>query len=109
MGSTSAQGSVGNGLAGDNLGQHQARLQAAAAAASIYEKSYVYPSANTLVWYAPLCYVYNHLVCVVCVQGGGRLLALLNYKYGNPRTLFCLHILLLCDGLRNDASYSNST
>ncbi|KAL4284421.1 hypothetical protein GQ457_16G008380 [Hibiscus cannabinus] len=29
---------------------HKARLQAAAAAASIYEKSYVYPSANTLVW-----------------------------------------------------------
>ncbi|KAK9994011.1 hypothetical protein SO802_023714 [Lithocarpus litseifolius] len=50
MGSTSAQGSVGNGLAGDNLSQQQARLQAAAAAASIYEKSYVYPSANMLVW-----------------------------------------------------------
>ncbi|XP_023888285.1 ERAD-associated E3 ubiquitin-protein ligase HRD1B [Quercus suber] len=50
MGSTSAEGSVGNGMAGDNLSQHQARLQAAAAAASIYEKSYVYPSANTLVW-----------------------------------------------------------
>ncbi|KAG2700883.1 hypothetical protein I3843_06G018200 [Carya illinoinensis] len=46
-GSTSAQGS---GVAGDNLSQHQTRLQAAAAAASIYEKSYVYPSANTLVW-----------------------------------------------------------
>ncbi|GLT70229.1 hypothetical protein SLA2020_423230 [Shorea laevis] len=49
-GSTSAQGSVGSGVAGDNLSQHQVRLQAAAAAASIYEKSYVYPSANTLVW-----------------------------------------------------------
>ncbi|XP_041014792.1 ERAD-associated E3 ubiquitin-protein ligase HRD1B-like [Juglans microcarpa x Juglans regia] len=49
-GSTSAQGSIGSGVAGDNLSQHQARLQAAAAAASIYEKSYVYPSANTLVW-----------------------------------------------------------
>ncbi|PON41474.1 E3 ubiquitin-protein ligase synoviolin/Hrd [Parasponia andersonii] len=45
----SAQGSPG-GVAGDNLSHHQARLQAAAAAASIYEKSYVYPSANTLVW-----------------------------------------------------------
>lgn len=70
MGSTSAQGSVGNGTAGDNLSQHQARLQAAAAAASIYEKSYVYPSANTLVWYASLCYDFNHLVCLhafVCV------------------------------------------
>jgi len=70
MGSTSAQGSVGNGPVGDNLSQHQARLQAAAAAASIYEKSYVYPSANSLVWYAPLCYIFNHLVCwhaFVCV------------------------------------------
>ncbi|PON62432.1 E3 ubiquitin-protein ligase synoviolin/Hrd [Trema orientale] len=46
---SSAQGSAG-GVAGDNLSHHQARLQAAAAAASIYEKSYVYPSANTLVW-----------------------------------------------------------
>uniref|UniRef100_A0A2N9HJ57 Uncharacterized protein n=1 Tax=Fagus sylvatica TaxID=28930 RepID=A0A2N9HJ57_FAGSY len=50
MGSTSSQGSVGSGLAGENLSQHQARLRAAAAAASIYEKSHVYPSANTLVW-----------------------------------------------------------
>lgn len=50
MGSTTSQGSAGSGLAGENLSQHQARLRAAAAAASIYEKSYVYPSANTLVW-----------------------------------------------------------
>ncbi|XP_062093216.1 ERAD-associated E3 ubiquitin-protein ligase HRD1B-like [Humulus lupulus] len=46
----SAQGSAGD-VAGDSLSQHQARLQAAAAAASIYEKSYVYPSANTSAWY----------------------------------------------------------
>ncbi|GMY06398.1 ERAD-associated E3 ubiquitin-protein ligase HRD1B-like [Fagus crenata] len=52
MGSTSSQGSVGSGLAGENLSQHQARLRAAAAAASISEKSYVYPSTNTLVWSA---------------------------------------------------------
>ncbi|KAG2375537.1 ERAD-associated E3 ubiquitin-protein [Vigna angularis] len=31
----------------DNLSRHRARLQAAASAASIYEKSYVYPSANS--------------------------------------------------------------
>ncbi|XP_057970729.1 ERAD-associated E3 ubiquitin-protein ligase HRD1B-like [Malania oleifera] len=48
--STSAQGSGGGGAADDNLSQHQARLQAAAAAASIYEKSYVYPYASTLAW-----------------------------------------------------------
>ncbi|KAL6291809.1 hypothetical protein ACE6H2_009319 [Prunus campanulata] len=44
---TTAQG---GGVAGDNLSQHEARLRAAAAAASIYEKSHVYPSANRLVW-----------------------------------------------------------
>lgn len=41
-------GGVDNG----NISQHQARLQAAAAAASIYEKSFVYPSPSTLAWYA---------------------------------------------------------
>ncbi|KAF5179948.1 Erad-associated e3 ubiquitin-protein ligase hrd1a, partial [Thalictrum thalictroides] len=39
-----------NGAADDILSQHQARLQAAAAAASIYEKSYVYPGVNTFTW-----------------------------------------------------------
>ncbi|KAL5568219.1 hypothetical protein UlMin_024794 [Ulmus minor] len=46
---SSAQGSVGV-VAGDSVSRNQARLQAAAAAASIYGKSYVYPSPNTLVW-----------------------------------------------------------
>ncbi|XP_060964577.1 ERAD-associated E3 ubiquitin-protein ligase HRD1B [Cannabis sativa] len=48
---TGTSGSSAQGSAGGNLSQHQARLQAAAAAASIYEKSYVYPSANTPAWY----------------------------------------------------------
>ncbi|KAL6127430.1 hypothetical protein ACLB2K_070795 [Fragaria x ananassa] len=46
----SAQGSTSGGAAGDNMSHHEARLRAAAAAASIYEKSYVYPSPNRLVW-----------------------------------------------------------
>ncbi|KAL6127353.1 hypothetical protein ACLB2K_075394 [Fragaria x ananassa] len=46
----SAQGSTSGGAAGDNRRHHEARLRAAAAAASIYEKSYVYPSPNRLVW-----------------------------------------------------------
>lgn len=50
--------SSSGGVADGNMSQHQARLQAAAAAASIYEKSYAYPSANTLVWYDLLCH-YN--------------------------------------------------
>ncbi|MBA0713054.1 hypothetical protein Golax_012110 [Gossypium laxum] len=52
QGSSSSSATQGPGveMATDNLTPHQARLQAAAAAASIYEKSYVYPSANTLVW-----------------------------------------------------------
>ncbi|XP_061369442.1 ERAD-associated E3 ubiquitin-protein ligase HRD1B-like [Gastrolobium bilobum] len=48
IGST-AQTEDGSGVATDSLSRHQARLQAAAAAASIYEKSYVYPSATSLV------------------------------------------------------------
>ncbi|GAB4826413.1 ERAD-associated E3 ubiquitin-protein ligase hrd1a [Ancistrocladus abbreviatus] len=60
--STSTQGSASGVAADDNLSGSQARLQAAAAAASIYEKSFVYPSANTLVWapgYAVLPQVYG--------------------------------------------------
>lgn len=46
---TASQGSA-NDAANNNLTLHQARLQAAAVAASVYGKSYVYPSPNTLVW-----------------------------------------------------------
>ncbi|XP_021900158.1 ERAD-associated E3 ubiquitin-protein ligase HRD1B-like isoform X2 [Carica papaya] len=46
---TDAQGSAA-GVLNDNLSGHQARLQAAAAAASVYERSYAYPSASTLIW-----------------------------------------------------------
>ncbi|KAF6165326.1 hypothetical protein GIB67_018770 [Kingdonia uniflora] len=42
--------STSSSAPGDDLSQHQARLQAAAAAASIYEKSFVYPSPNTFTW-----------------------------------------------------------
>ncbi|GER40560.1 RING/U-box superfamily protein [Striga asiatica] len=47
---TSSQGAAGVRAGNDNVSQHEARLQAAAAAASIYEKSFVYPSPNTLTW-----------------------------------------------------------
>ncbi|XP_024020975.1 ERAD-associated E3 ubiquitin-protein ligase HRD1B isoform X2 [Morus notabilis] len=47
---SSLQGSA-NSVAGENVSHHQARLQAAAAAAAIYERSYVYPSANAVVWH----------------------------------------------------------
>lgn len=36
------------------MSRHQARLRAAAAAASMYEKSYVYPSATSVAWYAKI-------------------------------------------------------
>ncbi|XP_054813267.1 ERAD-associated E3 ubiquitin-protein ligase HRD1B-like [Prosopis cineraria] len=47
----SSQAEGGNGVATDNLSRHQVRLQTTAA--SMYEKSYVYPSpsATSLVWY----------------------------------------------------------
>ncbi|KAK1366355.1 E3 ubiquitin-protein ligase synoviolin [Heracleum sosnowskyi] len=50
MSNTPSQGSTGDGAANANISPQQARLQAAAAAAAIYEKSYVYPSPSTLVW-----------------------------------------------------------
>ncbi|XP_054792689.1 ERAD-associated E3 ubiquitin-protein ligase HRD1B-like [Prosopis cineraria] len=42
----SSQAEGGSGVATDNLSRHQARLQAAAAAAAMYEKSFVYPSPS---------------------------------------------------------------
>jgi hypothetical protein len=36
------------GAAGENMNRHQAKLQAAAAAASLYGRSFTYPPANTL-------------------------------------------------------------
>ncbi|KAL1199435.1 ERAD-associated E3 ubiquitin-protein ligase HRD1A [Cardamine amara subsp. amara] len=51
--SSGAQGSEAHSSAGvstDNLSRHHARLQAAASAASMYGKSMVYPSANTVAW-----------------------------------------------------------
>ncbi|KAL2545601.1 ERAD-associated E3 ubiquitin-protein ligase [Forsythia ovata] len=50
QGTSAASTSHGSVGANANITQHQARLQAAASAASIYEKSFVYPSPNTLVW-----------------------------------------------------------
>ncbi|XAR52090.1 hypothetical protein NMG60_11019989 [Bertholletia excelsa] len=44
------QNSTGDSAGSNVANQHQARLQAAAAAASVYERSFVYPSVNTLVW-----------------------------------------------------------
>lgn len=49
---TSSQGSSGDGMANNNVSPHQTRLQAAAAAAAIYEKSFVYPSPNALTRYS---------------------------------------------------------
>ncbi|KAK4256161.1 hypothetical protein QN277_009064 [Acacia crassicarpa] len=45
---SSAQAEAGSGVATDKLSRHQARLRALAAAASMYEKSFVYPSAPSL-------------------------------------------------------------
>ncbi|XP_068650306.1 ERAD-associated E3 ubiquitin-protein ligase HRD1B-like [Aristolochia californica] len=50
----STQGSAEACAAGDALSQHKARLEAAAVAASVYGKSFVYPYRNALSW--PTCY-----------------------------------------------------
>lgn len=58
-----AQGSAG-AMASPTLDSNQARLQAASAAAAVYERSFVYPCPNTLVWYpgyAALSNAYGNL------------------------------------------------
>ncbi|GMJ00849.1 homolog of yeast Hrd1 [Hibiscus trionum] len=73
-GTSSARQGSGGDMATDNLTQHQARLQAAASAASIYERSYVYPSANTLVWspgYAVLPKAHGSLTDSAKVESNG--------------------------------------
>ncbi|KAL6581298.1 hypothetical protein OROMI_007221 [Orobanche minor] len=47
---TFSQGSASAAVANGNISHHQARLQAAASAAAMYQKSFVYPSPSTLVW-----------------------------------------------------------
>lgn len=50
---TSSQGPTVDGVPNDYVSQHQARLQAAASAAALYEKSFVYPSPNAVIRYRP--------------------------------------------------------
>jgi E3 ubiquitin-protein ligase synoviolin len=58
---TSSSGNQGSeisssaGVSNNSLSRHHARLQAAASAASVYGKSMVYPSANTVAWYVFIC------------------------------------------------------
>ncbi|KAI7733716.1 hypothetical protein M8C21_029613 [Ambrosia artemisiifolia] len=46
----SSQGQNGDAAGVEIISMHQKRVQAAAAAASIYQKSFVYPSPSTLTW-----------------------------------------------------------
>ncbi|RQO99175.1 hypothetical protein POPTR_013G088400v4 [Populus trichocarpa] len=71
----SAGGVADDGVADDSLIQNQVRLQAAAAAASLYEKSFTYPSANTPVWspgYALIPQVQRPLADRTTVESGGE-------------------------------------
>ncbi|KAK6133748.1 hypothetical protein DH2020_032459 [Rehmannia glutinosa] len=71
---TSSQGTVGDRAGNDNVSPHQARLQAAASAASIYEKSFVYPSPNTILWspgYSVLPQTFGHPGNTVMTNSGG--------------------------------------
>ncbi|PSS04543.1 ERAD-associated E3 ubiquitin-protein like [Actinidia chinensis var. chinensis] len=73
--STPHQSLTGDGVANDIVRQHQARLQAAAAAASIYERSFVYPPYNTSAWspgYALLPQAYRPLDGTVNADSSGE-------------------------------------
>ncbi|KAK1408152.1 hypothetical protein QVD17_39786 [Tagetes erecta] len=47
---TSSQDRPGDGAGNRNISPHQKRVQAAEAAASIYQKSFIYPSPSSLTW-----------------------------------------------------------
>ncbi|KAL8216567.1 hypothetical protein R6Q57_023404 [Mikania cordata] len=47
---TPSQDQNGDASGSENVSRHQKRVQAAAAAASIYQKSFVYPSPSTFAW-----------------------------------------------------------
>ncbi|XP_052186666.1 ERAD-associated E3 ubiquitin-protein ligase HRD1B-like isoform X2 [Diospyros lotus] len=87
--STSSQGSAGDS-ANETISQHQARLQAAAAAASIYERSMVYPCPNTLVWspgYALLPQAYGPQADTINTDSSGE-----PSSAGRPQQLpFAIH------------------
>ncbi|KAL0327142.1 UNVERIFIED_CONTAM: ERAD-associated E3 ubiquitin-protein ligase HRD1B [Sesamum angustifolium] len=89
---TPSQGSVGDRVANDNVSHHQARLQAAAAAASIYEKSFVYPSPNTLMWspgYTLLPQTFGHPGNnVVAGDGEDGAVSGLSQEYQLPNMVF---------------------
>lgn len=58
-GSTSS--SHGEAASGNNPSQHHVRMQAAIAAATVYGKSFVYPSPNAFIgYYFSLCSVHTH-------------------------------------------------
>ncbi|XP_022756069.1 ERAD-associated E3 ubiquitin-protein ligase HRD1B-like [Durio zibethinus] len=85
--SSSATQGPGGGMATDNLTQHQTRLQAAATAASIYEKSYVYPSSSTLVWspgYAVLPKAYRPLADSTKVESSGEKTSIGQQQFAIP-------------------------
>lgn len=56
-GTSSSDGQSSSVAASGNLSRHEARVRAAASAASIYGRSFVYPSSeNTLVWYGAMSF-----------------------------------------------------
>lgn len=59
MANASSQDRTGDGVGNGNLSRDQKRVQAAAAAAYIYQKSFVYPSPSSLTWYA--LYVFTNM------------------------------------------------
>ncbi|XP_074304517.1 ERAD-associated E3 ubiquitin-protein ligase HRD1B-like [Silene latifolia] len=66
--SASGQSSTSGNVTSSSLNGNEARLQAQAAAAAVYEKSLVYPSNNTLMWcpgYAVLPQVHGTSPCPI--------------------------------------------
>ncbi|KAK1436076.1 hypothetical protein QVD17_01851 [Tagetes erecta] len=75
---TPLQGQNGNATGDENISMHQKRIQAAAAAASMYQKSFVYPSPSTLTWSSGFVSHPNNSTPGTSVNNGGHDNSVLN-------------------------------
>ncbi|KAI7747302.1 hypothetical protein M8C21_002973 [Ambrosia artemisiifolia] len=80
----SSQDQNGNAAGVENISMHQKRVQAAAAAASIYQKSFVYPSPSTLTWSSGYTLLPNKSTPGTSINNGERDNSVLNNPANIP-------------------------
>ncbi|KAL8244794.1 hypothetical protein R6Q59_011052 [Mikania micrantha] len=86
---TPSQDQNGDASGSENVSRHQKRVQAAAAAASIYQKSFVYPSPSTFAWSSGYALHPNNFKPETSLNNGEHGNSVLN----NPANFPSFHLL----------------